>query len=43
MTDKDNMKYVWLIMVLSKKLENWPYDLSSNELKVLKLHEQTCP
>ena len=43
MTNNDNIKYAWLIMVLSKKLENQPYNLSSNELKLLKLHEQACP
>ena len=42
MTDNNNIKYAWLIMVLSKKLENQPYNLSSNELQLLKLHEQEC-
>ena len=42
MTDNDNIKYAWLIMVLSKKLENKPYNLSSKELKLLELHEQEC-
>ena len=42
MKDNDDIKYAWLIMVLSKKLENQPYNLSSKELKLLKLHEQDC-
>ena len=42
MANDENIKYAWLIMVLNKKLENQPYELSRNELSVLKLHEQSC-
>ena len=42
MANNKNIKYVWLIMVLNKKFENQPYELSRNELNLLKLHEQTC-
>jgi hypothetical protein len=42
MTDNENIKYAWLIMVLNKKLENQPYELSRHELSLLKLHEKTC-
>jgi hypothetical protein len=42
MANDENIKYAWLIMVLNKKFENQPYELSCNELNLLKLHEQSC-
>ena len=40
MGDIINIRYVWLIMVLRKKLENRPYELSCEELELIKTHEQ---
>ena len=39
MTDKDNIKTIWLILALKKKFEQNPYDLSSSELQLLKLYD----
>jgi hypothetical protein len=40
MTDKDNIKTIWLILALKKKkFEQNPYGLSSSELQLLKLYD----
>ena len=39
MTDKDNIKTIWLILALKKKFEQNPYGLTSSELQLLKLYD----